>query len=490
MPARRIKVFPPHLDAPLSQRQAKQLVSTASAVASHAFMPFLQRNQRWTKFALKGTDPDEVTTKDRPILYASRRDSYIFSHYRGILNLLYESEVARLGLQGCVLAYRKIPLQGGRGGKCNIHFACEAFQLIRNTGNCIAVALDVRKFFEHLDHQHIKKMWLRLLPTSTYRRNAPVLPDDHFKIFRAVTQYSFINRDQAYNKLGLIGERYSSKGEKEIGYLRKRDDFPLKICSSKDFREKLADVIQVNPDPFGIPQGSPISDLLANLYMLDFDAAMSATAARERGRYFRYSDDILLILPTRTTTSWENAITSVEDILKQTAPRLELKSEKTQVYEYQRLASGEDQSNRSLRAKRPPDGLEYLGFRYDGRRVFLRNSTVSGIRRKITGVANRMARRLAKQNPTMSLKQLIDLFNYSVLIARFGRVKDFDTEGKKYTSWTFWTYVMRSSKIFGQIAKPILRQTSDYKAFARKKAVEALQYAHDREAVGTTAPRQ
>ena len=134
----RIKLYPPHFDAPISRIQAERLVSDPANISRHPFLPFLQRNQNWTKFAKRGTNPDEVKKKERPIRYASKRDSYIFSHFRNLLSPLYEAELFREGLQECVLAYRRIPNKDGRGGKCNIHFAREAFETIRSLGVCRA----------------------------------------------------------------------------------------------------------------------------------------------------------------------------------------------------------------------------------------------------------------------------------------------------------------------------------------------------------------
>jgi hypothetical protein len=157
-----------------------------------------------------------------------------------------------------------------------------------------------------------------------------------------------------------------------------------------------------------------------------------------------------------------------------------LKAGKTQVYQYTTSGSGPDQDNKKLNVTKGADGVEYLGFRYDGKKIYLRNSTVSGIQRKITGVANRMARSLVENNPTMSLQQLNESFKYDVLIAKFGRVRDFDNSITKYKSWTFWTYIKRSINILGDLGSSIVRQVGNYKSFARNKAKEAIEYSYNR----------
>ena len=464
----RIKLYPPHFDSVLSNSEAEMIASNPNSVASHAFMPFLQRNDHWTKFALKGKEPDEKT---REIRYACRLDSYIFAYYRNLLSPHYELELERLKLGSSVTAYRKIATDNGRGGKCNIHFAKEAFDNIKAFGDCIAFALDIKHFFENLDHEHLKRVWWRLLGKPRQQNRNHLLPEDHFAVFKAVTSYSYISMEEAYKTLGYIGEIELQNGKTKIGYLVKRKDFPKQICSGKQFREKLASKISGNPNPFGIPQGSPISDLLANSYLLDFDSEMQALISSAGGVYRRYSDDILIILPG-LSTDWREMVQKVKAVLHANAPNLQLKDEKTQVYSY--AQNGKAQENTKLTASKGSDGLEYLGFRYDGKRIVLRNSTVSGIQRKITILAKRMARRHLEESPSASLLQLINSFNYSLLISKFGRVKVFDSLGKKYTRWTFWTYVKRSTHIMGIPGKNIARQMSDYKRFARNRAESAL----------------
>ena len=47
---------------------------------------------------------------------------------------------------------------------------------------------------------------------------------------------------------------------------------------------------------FGIPQGSPISSILANLYLFDFDKKIN-NYIDKKGIYRRYSDDMIVVCP-------------------------------------------------------------------------------------------------------------------------------------------------------------------------------------------------
>ncbi|MFC5865391.1 reverse transcriptase domain-containing protein [Acidicapsa dinghuensis] len=464
----RVKKYP-HFDAPLTKAEAESLATSPKRVISHPFYPFIEWELKWSLFNKKNQPSDE---KKRSIKYAARRDSCILAHYRQKLYEQYQLELRRLSLDNCVLAYRHIPIPGTRSGKCNIHFAAEAFELIRSLGDCYAIAVDIERFFENLDHNQIKRNWSRLLDQDNGSAKG-VLPADHFAVFKAVTQYSYIERDDAYEALGFISQTRLANGKKRIKYIKFKRDIPIQICKPHEFREKLSALIKPNPSPWGVPQGSPISDLLANLYMIDFDAQLNTQVTSIGGKYFRYSDDILIVIPKREK-GWEQILEVVASTLKNTAPRLKIKDKKTQIYSYSRTTDRSNQTAENIGPTKGAHGLEYLGFRYDGKRIFLRNSTHSGFRRRITRVSERMAKNHFLFNSNLGTRQLIDSFNYDVLYKKFGRVANIYFEEREYTSWTFWTYIQRSVKILGKMSSPILHQVNNYKSFARKCVVATL----------------
>jgi hypothetical protein len=128
--------------------------------------------------------------------------------------------------------------------------------------------------------------------------------------------------EEAYKALGYIGEIKLQNGRTRTGYLVKRKDFPKQICSGKQFRDKLASKTKQHSESFGIPQGSPISDLLANIYLVDFDCEIQSLVSSVGGVYRRYSDDILIILPG-LSTDWQKMVLKVEGVLHATAPNLQ-----------------------------------------------------------------------------------------------------------------------------------------------------------------------
>ncbi len=52
-------------------------------------------------------------------------------------------------------------------------------------------------------------------------------------------------------------------------------------------------------DARGIPQGLATSGVLANMYMFDTDAQINACVASVNGRYIRYCDDFIIVVPAK-----------------------------------------------------------------------------------------------------------------------------------------------------------------------------------------------
>ena len=125
-----------------------------------------------------------------------------------------------------------------------------------------------------------------------------------FRVFEAVTHYAVVDKQAVYTRLGHFGEKRKTKSGKAInGYLTPYKKIPRQLCTGVEFREKIAggngqkSLIRQNHKQYGIPQGSPISDLLANFYLIDFDKTVHGWARSILGNYYRYSDDILIIVP-------------------------------------------------------------------------------------------------------------------------------------------------------------------------------------------------
>lgn len=301
--------------------------------------------------------------KKRPIAYAAHTDSYIYSYYASLLYKVLEEEYQNFPLCGeSVLAYRVFAPQ-----KSNINFAYETFTYIRKHAPCDVIALDVEGFFDNLDHQELKTAWQSLLKVDR-------LPKDHYSVFKASTRNYGIELPKLRDLFG--GEVRKNRG-KSNGV----------ICTPSDFRKKV--VPELKPlqilvseikkkgistaSAKGIPQGLPISAVLANLYMLEADKELTRCIDGLGGIYRRYSDDILLVVPTGKGQEAEQRVIDVLDKLK-----LSIQTAKTKrVKVFQRLDEKENVEVFDCHNNSQPSTVSYLGFEFDGKNIFVRQSSIS-----------------------------------------------------------------------------------------------------------------
>jgi hypothetical protein len=469
----------PHFDDVISLDEIVEFVNDPKAVAAHSFFPFILFEKTWQPFRSKAPRPKPTV---RPIRDAARRDAYVFMRYRSLLAERYEAKLNDFKLTDCVIAYRKIPVGNGRrGGKCNIHFAKDAFEAIQGFGNCSALVIDISSYFESLDHGQLKKVWGNLIDQER-------LPPDHWAVFKAITAYSVVDRKAVYERLGLYGEKRRSKSGLPInGYLVPAKKMHSRLCTLSDFRRKivggdtsLPSLIQVNGKHFnqgkpktGIPQGSPISDILANAYLLDFDRRVSQMVAAKGGRYVRYSDDILIVLPGDATAA-VSMKEALQSLIREYGPHLQIEDRKTAIAEFRKTG---DQVRHHWFSGKGKNGLEYLGFRFDGSRVYLKDGTVSNFARKVSAHARISAKRWVARYPGKSPGWLIENFDIESLIKKFGRIEDFEAIDD-IRKWTFWTYVQRSSEVFGPMGTRIIPQLSKHRKFISDRAVAAITDFH------------
>lgn len=253
-----------------------------------------------------------------------------------MLTECYERELKARGLEGSVLAFRAL-------GKSNIEFAKEAFDQIQAFGECGVVGLDISGFFDNLDHSILKQKWAAILGQSS-------LPSDHYNVFKSITKWSSVYRDELYQALGI------SKHNPKNGRYR--------VCSPKEFRQKVrgGGLIKKNIAAKGIPQGSPISALLSNIYMLNLDQEVYEMITALGGRYYRYCDDMLFIVPL----SWRDNVAG-EVVKKIKALRIEINTKKTERRTFTYL-------NKRLLSDKP---LQYLGFLFNGEEVTIRSAALA-----------------------------------------------------------------------------------------------------------------
>ena len=456
-----------HFDAVIGPSSISSLVRDPLKVASHSFRPLLHFEKKWRRPPKNGVARDP---KIRPIRYACRKDAYIYKHYRGLLSNAYEHELIENDLASNILAYRRIAVSAGAPAcKSNIHFAKDVFDLIDTMDTCCAIALDISDFFGSIDHDRLKQRWMRLLKCER-------LPNDHFSVFRSVTDYKFIDINDAFVALGY--SQRDSNGQ--LSYLINPKEIPIQLCSPSDYRSKLigAGLVQHHGKDFGIPQGTPLSDLLANAYLLEFDIAMKTFAEERSGHYFRYSDDILLLLPTDEGSVFSAYRKAASEMAKM-GPKLRVNPSKTEITVFTCSSGPTRCRNFELDASGVPvvlcdkhgnqignAGFSYLGFRYDGQQVFLRDSTLSNLQGKIARTCKSEAFFFVNRHFEKDLSWVLANAPVDQLKQRYMDVENFEetvAEARQcgndiFSKMTFWSYARRASKLFGTTGRPILRQ--------------------------------
>jgi len=237
-------------------------------------------------------------------------------------------------------------------------------------------------------------------------------------------------------------------------------------------------LVEKNMDTWGIPQGAPISDLLANLYLIDFDCELNRIAIENKGAYFRYSDDIILIIPKEI-----NEVTDIMNYIYHRisfyGEKLVIKPEKSTLHYYSH--QGDRQTFTRILGTQGAQGVEYLGFRYDGKSVYLRDNTLGNLHRKIAFAARNYAEATVRRYPNKDYATLSTLFDFENFSKKFGRVEDFEPS-LSYSKWTFWTYVTRAVEIFGPYGKTIHGQMRRLKSRTRHRVDIELRKALQRKA--------
>lgn len=393
----------------------RSYVGNEEKVALHRFYPFIHYSMVEKKYR-RGVDKKgkkeklrTLKTKSREIYYANHLDSQVFAYYAHLLNeelnKFYSEDIE---LDNCVIAYRAIEHNENRN-KCSIDFAKEVFDFIKEfEGNKVtAICIDVKSFFDSLDHEVLKNAWCRVLKKDE-------LPPDHFNVYKAITRFSYVEISdilKAFPELNV--KAFQNLKRKGItAFCENPKEFRDRIVNKKLIRQTKfkASEYKKNREPRrlrkeGIPQGSPISAALSNVYMLELDQVMKDIALQQNGLYRRYSDDIILILPN-------NKIKKAYHFLKNYISenlKLTIQDAKTQEVVFQRLSPDFKWTVYMVENKlqKLNKGLEYLGLEFNGETTRIKQKSISKYYRTVKKIIRRKAyyakaakrRKLKTKNP-------------------------------------------------------------------------------------------
>jgi hypothetical protein len=437
----------------------------------------------------------EGTAKLRPLHYASHFDSLIYSYYASELNIKYEEKLKQVkGLTNSITAYRKLKLEGTDKGKSTIHFAKEVFdEIVRRTENGTEVAVlafDIKGFFSSLDHNQLKARWSFMVDETR-------LPNDHYNVFKSCTNFSYVLLDDLRKRNNRSGKK-SGYDESKLAKIRREKGFKCFFESNEEFRNHIKKgKLSVYKNPFckgkvnkkismGIPQGLPISAVLANIYLYDFDKDVIENIVNNRkGFYRRYSDDIIVICNVDDIKFTKEY---VEKLILES--EVEISKEKTETFIFKYLEYNTAKDKRLTSVKINHDNsqthgnpLIYLGFEFRGYNVSVKSTNLARYYRRLISIVKRRCKRARngiKNNPQQTkavfLNQIKKLYNEPV--------RELDAENKelKQKKRNKTTLVLNEKGEFSSISKKVdsKNKNSNYLGYLKRceKIFESKTFLH------------
>ena len=479
----------PHIGLPLNPNDRftwiEKYVTNPEIVAKHSFLPFIHKTSKVRRFrkdylpdtgnAIKDINAEnkvsrQVDQKKRELFYASHLDSLIYGYYAKLLSEKYEIKIRNKDycLDEVVTAYRSIPVypeNKNSPNKCNIDFANDVFKYIISYSQkeFTVIAFDISSFFDNLNHKLLREVWADILDSEK-------LPPDHFNVYKNITRFAYIDivdifeefKNKIYTrKINKFGEYFDVKQKKidSIRYLRNQN--AIAFCTEKDFFKVKAKLLQPSKTKkkndgsivyrdFGIPQGSPISSVLANIYLLYFDKTVNKYITDHGGIYRRYSDDMVVVCPLNNKAELSQLV--YEEIKKY---KLEIQQKKTQVFRFKRennkLFCGQEFENNINWNK----NFIYLGFEFDGENVLLKSASLSGFYRKMKRSLRRAkyysGHKYNKNKGVIFKRRIFKKFSYKGA-KRYRKYLWDETESKfiqseSYNWGNFLSYAYKASRI-------------------------------------------
>ena len=389
-----------HFDCKVAIKDVIEDVSDPGYITKHAFKPFLH----FTTEMIKYSKTRGRYSKTRSLYKASHLDACVYQYYAHQLNELYNKVAKQRKLNNVSIAYRT------QSHKSNIHFAKEAFDFIRANPNCTIIISDFTNFFDTLDHAYLKRQLCALLESKH-------LPDDFYKVFKSITNYAFVEERELLEFMEKEGITASSKLLMPMSELRKHRE-----------------LIKKNDNNFGIPQGSSISAVLSNVYMMDFDVACSCLLKTYGGLYMRYSDDSIFVFPNTAPAQAKSLFDSILKMVEM-IPNLQLSAQKTKIFHFQRNTI--QNLGREIGNDDQKNFIDYLGFTFDGRRVQIRGKTIS----KYYYRAYKKIDTIKSQNADPSRIKKAGTHNlYEIYSAK----------GTKSSQRRFLNYIQRCERVWGK----------------------------------------
>lgn len=340
-----------HIDGLIDLNRDKdfnKIIHTIKDIKNHQFLPFIKRVETVIRFRKNEYGKARRSSKARPIMYASHVDSHIYSYYNFILMEEYENYLKNLGISDNVTAYRKVKIEDTEKGKSNVHFAKEVFDYIQTQEESIVITQDIEGFFDNINHRLLKEKICKI-------KNATNLDSSFFKVFKSLTRYRYIEYKDFENK------KIKRKIQKHKYAIYKA----------------LADIFKENKTNKGIPQGSPISGLLANISLVDFDYEIKNSFPDVF--YRRYSDDLVFVC---NKNQLNQLLELIDNKIKESY--LKINAKKSFISYFKKIDENIicDKVTDGLHNIRGRNYVDYLGLEFGGTKTFLRKNTIQKLKHK------------------------------------------------------------------------------------------------------------
>ena len=392
-----------HLDVKKYHKDYENRIKNFKWVIHHGFYPFIHFKISINKY-IDDANGKHIKTKEREIYYSAHVDRYIYEYYGNQLNNVYNKYVSEQGIGKASIAYRN-----NTPGKCNIHFAKEVFEFIRKCTSSYIFIGDFSNFFDNLDHKYLKKMLKTVLGKTE-------LNQAEYAIFKNITHFTYVEADDI--------EIFKGKSRSEMKGLDKYFD-------TREFHKFKAKFLKRYDKDYGIPQGSSISAVYANVYMIDFDKMMNDLATSKGGLYLLYCDDIIIVIPfnkgrlkKETSCFISNRIFQIQEQVK----NLELNKAKTEQLIFNDGIIQTLTGDSSV--------INYLGFAFDGKTVQIREKS-------LFKYYNRVYKKIRRVN--ISKTQGDYIAGKKAVYRSYTHIGN--TKSKK-TYGNFLTYAYKAQKIF------------------------------------------
>ncbi|MCH7399947.1 reverse transcriptase domain-containing protein [Belliella sp. DSM 107340] len=158
----------------------------------------------------------------------------------------------------------------------------------------------------------------------------------------------------------------------------------------------------------GIPQGLPISAVLANMYLLKFDLeVVNEVVIKRIGYYRRYSDDILVVIKKEEEIWAKDFITKL--ILER---EVIISEEKTEIFHFKKIEEptgktkiiGFLKKENAFETKYP---LNYLGFDFYGHKTLIASKNLSKFYRRMKTSIKKKVKIAEKKTQTDEHDQIV-----------------------------------------------------------------------------------